>query len=72
MVAAIADPPNFVPFPVLKKTNKQSQLKKVNKEEQEEEENKAAALKTLRAKKAWDVALGPAKSVPMQVCVPCI
>jgi len=28
-------------------------------------------LKTLRAKKAWDLALAPAKSVPMQVSQCC-
>jgi hypothetical protein len=62
--AGIANPPNFVPLTSLSKGKGRAAKGKLPVNDSEGADEK---LKVIRQKKAWDLALGPAKSVPIQV-----
>lgn len=70
---SIPDPPHYVALPALSNqsssgsnTNKRDKRKALT-EAKAVDEDKSEALKSLRQRKAWETALGPAKSIPMQV-----
>lgn len=66
---SIPNPPNYTAptaAPVAS-TSKKQQAKAKSVATIEQEEEKAVALNSLRSRKAWDLAMGPAKQIPMQV-----
>lgn len=66
----IPDPPLYVSLPSLTPSRKEKRKAAVTESKKTPaDDEKSEELKSLRQKKAWEVAIGPAKSVPMQVSI---
>lgn len=65
----VPSPPHFVALPTLTNQSKKDKRKALVNEAKHStvDEDKSEALKSLRQRKAWETALGPAKNIPMQV-----